>query len=339
MVEALLPQLGPSLMASPLLPPTLMANWLEDQLGLSGDAQQKLMATALTVLALWLVRFGVLRLVRRTSESLTRQYYWRRISLNVMVVLGLLLVGRIWFSSFESLATIVGLASAGLAIALKDPITDLAGWIFLTWRKPFVLGHRIEIADFRGDVVDMRALQFSLMEVGKRVGGDARTGRVIHVPNGMVFRHPIANTSDGWFPDVFLEVAIVVTFESDWRKAREILRAIADKRGKERAAAMRESVSKGTPSYLIMREELDPEVLVHVVDHGVQLVVRLLTEPGQMRRTESRMWEDILDAFDREATVDYAYPTTRFYDNAREGSIALAPQRAERPTTPKAPKP
>ena len=318
------------------MPSLLLANWLETKLGLSDETQAKLLATFLTLLALWILRLALLRFVRRTSESLTRQYYWRRASLNLLVVVGLLMVGRIWFSSFESLATIVGLASAGFAIALKDPITDLAGWLFLAWRKPFSLGDRIEISTHRGDVVDMRALQFSLMEVGNRVGGDARTGRVIHVPNGMIFAHPIANTTDGWFSDVFLEIKVIITFESDWEVARDILLTISREHGGARAEAMRSEVSKHAPSFLIMQEDLDPEVLVHVVENGVNLVMRMLCPPGKLRRTESKIWQQVLAAFAAHPNIDFAYPTTRFFDNPSENKQSKETPPAK-PYIPKAP--
>ena len=135
--------------------------WLTDELGMSAEAQEKWLATLFTFTVLWLLRVALLRLVRRADPSLRRQYYWRRASLNVTVVLAIIVVGRIWFSSFEALATVVGLASAGLAIALKDPIVDLAGWILIAWRKPFVLGDRIDIGTRSGDVVDIRAYQFT----------------------------------------------------------------------------------------------------------------------------------------------------------------------------------
>ena len=56
--------------------------------------------------------------------------------------------------------------SAGLAIALKDLVADLAGWFFIMWRRPFELGDRIEVAGLKGDVVDRTIFQITIMEVG-----------------------------------------------------------------------------------------------------------------------------------------------------------------------------
>ena len=93
----------------------------------------------------------------------------------------------------RSLGTFLGLLSAGLAIALKDVVASMAGWIFILWRRPFQLGDRIQIGDRAGDVVDLRLFQFTLLEIGNWVDADQSTGRSIHVPNGAVFTEPLFN--------------------------------------------------------------------------------------------------------------------------------------------------
>lgn len=314
-----------------------ISKWLTDEFGMSLASQEKWQATLFIFGVLWIARIALLRLVRRADPSLRRQYYWRRASLNVTVGLAILMVGRIWFSSFEALATIVGLASAGLAIALKDPIVDLAGWIFISWRKPFVLGDRIDIGDRSGDVVDIRAFQFSMMEVGNWVDGDARTGRVVHVPNGEIFHKPVANTTGGWFKDVFHEVVVVVTFESDWNKARIVLTEINERIGHPRKAAVEAEVVEHAPDFLVMREELEPQVIIKVVDHGVALTLRYLCEPRARRKTESQMWIEILQAFAKHPEIEFAYPTTRFFGNPSEATPAApapAPVASTAPQTP-----
>ncbi|MBZ0199913.1 MAG: mechanosensitive ion channel, partial [Ignavibacteriaceae bacterium] len=46
----------------------------------------------------------------------------------VVFTIGFILIGRVWFEGFGSIATFLGLITAGIAIALKDPLTNLAGW-------------------------------------------------------------------------------------------------------------------------------------------------------------------------------------------------------------------
>jgi hypothetical protein len=70
---------------------------------------------------------------------------------------------------------------------------------------------------------------------------------------------------------------------------------------------------------MIFYSKLTPTVYTSVRDCGVLLTIRYLCDPRQRRTTEEQMWEDILDAFASVDTIDFAYPTQRFYDNAREG--------------------
>jgi hypothetical protein len=108
-------------------------------------------------------------------------------------LIGLLVIGRIWLTGMETLVTFLGLLSAGIAIALKDPLINIAGWVYILARKPFNVGERIEINNVAGDVIDIRIFQFSILEIGNWVQADQSTGRVLHIPNGVIF-NPAGNT-------------------------------------------------------------------------------------------------------------------------------------------------
>ena len=117
--------------------------------------------------------------------------------------------------------------SAGLAIALKDMLSDLAGWVFILWRKPIEVGNRIQIGENSGDVIDVRPFQFTILEIGNWVKADQSTGRIIHIPNGSVFLQPLCNYDMG-FKFIWNEIPVMITFDSDWEKAKEILQVIAN---------------------------------------------------------------------------------------------------------------
>jgi small-conductance mechanosensitive channel len=298
----------------------LVVEWLQEHLGISSDVQAKLAASALALLVLYLLRFLVTTLIfRRVQEALIR-YRVQKISRYISGTLGILIVGRIWFEGMGSVATFLGLLSAGLAIALKDPIVNLAGWLFLVWRRPFELGDRVEIGEHRGDVIDLRLFQFTLMEIGNWVDADQSTGRVIHVPNGLVFNSAQANYSKG-FMYIWNELPVLLTFESDWRKAKEILTAIAMRHGDD-ASKAEKAVKEAARKYMIFYNKLTPIVYTSVKDSGVELTIRYLCNPRQRRGSAQTLWEEILTAFAQHADIDFAYPTTRFYNNRTEGKMS-----------------
>jgi small-conductance mechanosensitive channel len=264
------------------------------------------------IFVIWLVRLIAIRIINKKLPDAKAQYKWRKNMTYIAVFIGFLIVGRIWFEGLQSLATFLGLLSAGLAIALRGPVTDFAGWIFLLWRKPFDVGDRIQVGDVKGDVIDVRVFKFTLLEIGNWVHADQSTGRVIHVPNHLVFDDSLANyTSD--FEFIWNELQVLVTFESDWEKAKQILQEISDKHLKDYVKEAQNQVSRAKKSYLIHYRYLTPTVYTDVQDSGIRLTIRHLSNPRRRRSLGEAIWEDILDKFDEHDNIELAYPTMRIY--------------------------
>lgn len=282
------------------------------------NISRQIILTVAIIFALWLVRLIVLRIVYRNIEEPKLQYKWRKNLTYTAAFIGVFLVGRIWFEGIKSLATFLGLLSAGLAIALRDPVSDFAGWIFLMWRRPFDIGDRVQIGDVKGDVIDQRIFKFTLLEIGNWVQADQSTGRVIHVPNHKIFNDSIANYTDE-FEFIWNEIPILVTFESNWKKAKEILQDIADKHLKQLSSNAEKQVRKAAKSYMIYYSYLTPIVYTDLQDSGVLLTVRHLTDPRKRRSIQQAILEDVLNEFGKADDIDFAYPTKRMYNNRLEG--------------------
>ena len=291
-----------------------MVQWL----GVSGESAQKLIVSIIIVVVLLLVRFVILRAVGRRTDDARTRYSWRKATTYSVFILGAIILGRLWISGFEALSTYLGLVSAGIAIALKDPLVNLVGWIFILWRRPFTVGDRVQLGEYKGDVVDVRIFQFTLMEIGNWVDGDQSTGRVIRIPNGKVFTDMLANYSKG-FRYIWNEIGVLITFESNWKEAKNILGKIADRHAEHLTAAAERKVREASKQFMIFYSKLTPAVYTSVKDSGVMLTVRYLCEPRQRRGTEQAIWEDVLDEFAKHSDIDFAYPTTRYFDNSSEG--------------------
>ncbi len=272
----------------------------------------QLILSIAAIFIIWLLRLIAIRIVNRRQDDARMQYKWRKNLTYVSVFVGFLIVGNIWFEGLQSLATFLGLLSAGLAIALKDPVSDLAGWIFILWRKPFDVGDRIQIGDVKGDVIDIRVFKFTVLEIGNWVHADQSTGRVVHVSNHNIFTDSLANyTSD--FEFIWNELEVLVTFESDWKKAKEILQNIADEHLQDFVDRAQQQVRRAKKSYLIHYKYLTPIIYTDVQDSGVRLTVRHLSDPRRRRSISQKIWEDMLQQFDEHEDIDLAYPTMRIY--------------------------
>lgn len=306
-----------------------MTDWLQTRLGLTPDLQSKLLATVVIFAGLWLLDRVVLTLVYRRVTDPWSRYRWRKAISYIATGLGIILVGRTWFVGIAALATFLGLLSAGLAIALKDPVTNLAGWVFVVWRRPFEVGDRIELGGHKGDVIDIRLQQFTLNEIGNWVDADQSSGRIVHIPNGKVFTEPVANYDKG-FRYIWNEVPVLVTYESDWKKAKEILTAIAFKHAAHLTEQVEQDLLSASRQYLINYTKLTPIVYTKGTDSGVQLTIRYLIEPRKRRGTEHAIWESILQEFDRVPDVELAYHTVRSFKLTEEGKQAIKPSVSRR---------
>lgn len=292
---------------------------IADLADLSHGFTQNLLFTFVLILALWLVRTVILRIVYRHASEPEMQYKWRKYLTRTLFFLALLVLGRTWFEGFQSIATFLGILSAAIVIALKDTVADLAGWLFLIWRKPFEIGDRIDINGVSGDVIDQRIFKFSVMEIGNWVDADQSTGRVIHIPNHKVFTENIANyTAD--FQFIWNELPVRISLESNWKQAKKLLQDIADKHSANISDEAKQQLRQAARSYLITYRILTPTVYTDVKDFGIVLTIRYLTNPRTRRGTEQQIWEDVLSEFADHSDISFAYPTIRYYDRGREGN-------------------
>ena len=296
-----------------------LVGWTSGLLNVSPGTALNLLETAVVVAVLWGLRALVLAVVRRRSpDDVRRLYSWRKGTTYVAVALAALVLARVWLGGLGGLGTFLGLLTAGVAIALRDPLVNLAGWAFILWRRPFSPGDRVTVHDHSGDVIDQRLFQFTLLQTGTATGAGQSTGRIVHVPNGWVFVHPVVNHT-GAFAYVWHEVAVVVTFESDWRAAKEVLREIAHTVTDSLSADAERTLRRAARDYFIFYSKLTPTVYTSVVGEGVQLTIRFLVEPRRVRGSEQDVWEAVLDRFAERDDVDLAYPTTRMFYNVVEG--------------------
>lgn len=302
-----------------------MGNYVTDivgnlnSLGISPDAQTKLLKSFITIIILWLAHWAIgFFMLRKFKDDLVL-YRAKKILKYFFIGILVIFVGRIWYTGVQSVVTFLGLLSAGLAVAFKDLLVDLAGWVFLMWKQPFKTGHRIQIEEIIGDVIDIGAFQFSLLELARTRGGYS-TGRIIHIPNHKVFSTHLANY-DQSFPYIWDEVDVVVTFESDWLKSKEILQDVANRYSHTYDEQAIRRFKKSSEDYMLPPLDLSAVVFTSVVDHGVKLSMRFVCEPRDRRATEQKVWEEVLALFGNEPRIDFAYPTQRFFNNQIEGKV------------------
>ena len=278
---------------------------------------ENLIVSVLIVVILLLIRRILISLIAKNVKDPKTVYHSKRIIGYCYAFLLIILLGSVWIKGFGSIGTYLGIASAGIAIALHESISNIAGWFFILWRKPFVIGDRIQIGDTKGDVIDLRLFQFSMVEVGNWVEAEQSTGRIIHIPNSQVMKERTANYHGG-FNYIWNEIHILVTFESNWEKTREILEKIAKEKIEHSTRQAEQQLRLAAEKYMIHFTKLTPAVYMSARDSGVLFSIRYIINPRQKRDSEQTIWEAILSEFEKHSDIELAYPTTRFYTYTQE---------------------
>lgn len=285
---------------------------IAEAIGVSQAAVENIIFTIVALLVIFVGRIAVLRVIIANIDDHDSQYRARKIVNYVTTAVFFITAAFIWLDAFSSLPTYLGLVSAGVAIALADVLKNMAGWAYILSRRPFEIGDRIEVTGLKGDVIDVRLFRFSLMEIGGWVDAEQSSGRLVHVPNGLVFNHPVANYTEG-FAYIWDEIPILITFESDYKAAKSLVLDILKEDAPDTQGQAGQRIRETARKYSIKIGTLTPTVYVSVRDSGVLLTARYLVETRKRRGAEDKVWQAILDAFNETDSIALAYPTIRAY--------------------------
>jgi hypothetical protein len=140
--------------------------------------------------------------------------------------------------------------------------------------------------------MDLTISRFTLAEIGNWVHADQITGRIVHIPTGKVFVEPLAVYSRGMHDFIWNEVAVLVTFESNWKRAKDILNEIAVNRAGHLAEPAESKLKEYARDFLVVPVDLTPTVFTTVAESGVLLTVRHVCRSRHRRESTQEIWED-----------------------------------------------
>lgn len=272
--------------------------------------QVRLITTVAVLLATIVARLLVLRVVRHRVEETEIWYRTQKATSYAGTFIVILVSSLIWLR-VSNVGAWIGVASAGIAIALSDVLRNFVGLGYILIRRPFKIGDRIEIDGQAGDVVDVRAQRFSMLEIRGWVDADQSTGRIIQIPNGLLFSKPLANFTEG-FPFIWHEVPMLVTFESDWKRAEAMMNdALIEHAPSMASEEAGKAIRAAATEYHIRFTHLTPTTYVTVKDSGVMVTGRLIIPVRSRRHVDTTLWRSLLEAIASDPSVELAYPTIR----------------------------
>ncbi len=255
--------------------------------------QTPLLSTALLLTIVLGVHVVLTRYIRThiPAQDLRRRWLVQsRNALALVVLLGLVII---WATELRTLALSLVALAVAFVVATKELILCLSGSLLKAASRSFELGDRIQIKDFRGDVIDQNLLSTTVLEVGPGKLTHSRTGRMVVIPNSLFVSEPVINES---YTDDFILHVFTVPFkrDDDWQGAREALLAAAhhhcapyleDVRG--HMARLGERRGLDVPS-------VDPRVMLQLPAAGeVHLVIRVPAKSGERGYIEQAILWDV----------------------------------------------
>ncbi len=270
----------------------------------------KAIVSALVAIIIYSLVIIIEKIITKNVSNLKRRHTAKKATLYIGTLITVIAIGFLWAKDLKTFTVVISVMAAGLVVALGDVFLSIAGWFLLLVRRPFEAGDRVQIGDVKGDVIDIRLFQTSLLEIGNWIKEDQSTGRVVHISNSALFKGPVFNYTRG-FEFLWDEIKMVVTFETNWRRAEEIMLRHAKKEAERVSEEMARLIKKMAERYYIFYEKLTPIVYIKVVDNGIELSLRYLTEAKKRRYYYDSLNRLILDDFSKEDDVNFAYPTYR----------------------------
>lgn len=272
----------------------MFVNWFDGLFSNLSSIQGKIALTAIFFIVIWILKSIAIRYLTQHVTDISVRYRWRKNITYIIYGIGLFSIIFIWSDRFASLATFLGLLSAGLAIAFKDPITNVAGWYYLIINRPYRVGDRIEIENIKGDIIDISLFRTTMIEVGNWVEADQSTGRIVHIPNAKVFTVAIQNYTE-LINHIWNEIEISLTAESNWQLAKEILQKIAQENTPKVDDSIDDRIKELSERYLIISANHEPIVYTSLGKNGcIILTLRYMCMVRQRRGTQHQIVEALL---------------------------------------------
>lgn len=254
--------------------------------------------TAILIVVIVVLRTLSARFIRRrvaSSELRGRLLVNFRNGFLLLTLLGLVMI---WGDQLRTLALSIVAIAVAFVVATKELILCVTGTILKSGAGSFELGDRIQVKEFRGDVIDQSLLATTILEVGPGKASQQRTGRMIVIPNALFVSEPVVNES---FTDKFDFHVFVVPFklEDDWKKARQALLESAARHCGPYLETARSYMSRVGNRRGLEVPSVDPRVSIHVPAAGaIDLIVRVPVQSGEKGMTEQLILAEVFDNHD-----------------------------------------
>ncbi|MGG0642654.1 mechanosensitive ion channel domain-containing protein [Sporosarcina gallistercoris] len=267
------------------------------------DAYLNKVALTAVVLVIGIALYMLLKkMLARSVKNFTKKIQLHKAAKQTMGTLTIVSVLFIWVQAINVLVLIALLFGMIAVFMVRGLTSNIIGYFVIKYRKYFEIGHRVEINEIIGDVIEINSTSFKLLEVRNGLSSDAHTGRIIKLPNSIIFNESIemVGVANRF---VWHEVKYVVSFDSNWQAAEQIMTEAGASYFEEIVLPELQQTNR---RLLNGQSELRPVFSIDTNDAGIVLVLRYLVDYQQGVSAKTTLQRTILPQFIEHPNIEFA---------------------------------
>ena len=245
------------------------------------------------LLAMVLINRSIRHMFHRQADP-RRLHQMKVMSTIAVQVIALLAIVLIIFGPPSQVSTIIGLATAGLTVALKDFIVAFFGWFALMGKNGIRIGDWVEILGVGGEVVEIGVLKTVLLEMGNSGVTGHPTGRRVAFVNSFAIEGHYFNfsTAGQWLWD---ELQISLPAGGDPYLLAQQIREIVERGTQADASEAEKDWERVTQQYGTRPFSAKPVAELRPSATGMDVIVRYITRAPQRYQVKSQLFEPIVE--------------------------------------------
>jgi len=269
---------------------------------------QRLGVPLAVAVLLLLVYLAISRLVLPRRYRREELFLARRLGRYSTALVAIVVAAVFLIEDITTLATTLGLVSAALVISLQDVCASFFAWFVIMLGRKFTIGDRLEIDGVKGDVLDIQLLRTTLVEVNAWLGADQPTGRIIVIPNNLVFKTKVFNYSHG-HPFIWSKIELTMTFATPASAALALFRKVLAEETREEFAEARRAAAALERRYGVADAEYEPRVHTRIADSGITFSLFYVTHYRQASAVGNRINRRLIAELEQRRELQLAYNT------------------------------
>ena len=284
---------------------TAYSNWLALVQSRQRAALHGMIQSVLWILLIALVAYLTGRsidhyLTERVSER-TRLRTLRVVIRSGVQIAAAFLAFLVIFGVPNQMTTILGLAGAGLTVAMKDFIVAFFGWFVLMGKNGLRVGDWVEINGVAGEVVEIGLLRTVLLETGNWTDTGHPTGRKVAFVNSYAIEGHYFNftTSGQWMWD---ELQITVPPNQDPYPLLDAIQQTVARETESNAQAAETEWQNATSRYKVRSVSAAPAVTLRPTPAGVEVHVRYIARAQERSAIRTRLNQALVELLHHRGT-------------------------------------